>query len=505
MTVLPVVERELRAAARQPFTFTLRVLAVGALLAVLVFVGLGSGFNTEAGGTLFAGLHAALFAVIWLFVPILTADTISREKREGTMVLLALTPLSPLDVVIAKAFADGLRALSLWLVVLPVLIVPVLIGGVAVADMVASVLINLSSLALALASGLFASAISRVFSRAVVMSVLVAFVHLLLFLSGCAVVTVLTFNAAGWNRNFFSDDLGNVFVGLRLALNAGGLWAGVGSRGVLAAFFWGLGFLSVSCFACSFLLMGIVSGIVRRSWGGEPASRVAVWFDSRLCRPVLFPALLRRWMRRELARSPISWLEQRTWSGRLVIWSWLAVVISIYSYMLVNFSLFHRGFEPLQVFLSWLLVGSMAGSAAGSFRRERDTGVLELLLVAPLRESQLIGGRLRALWVRFLPSIALLCGVWIYVSTFLPASLLTMGVFLVAFLTVPIIGLYYSLAIPSFLGALLRTLGVAMIVPVFASHLGFSAVGPAWQLAAAAVCAIQLHSRLKRRSFPLQH
>jgi len=72
----------------------------------------------------------------------------------------------------------------------------------------------------------------------------------------------------------------------------------------------------------------------------------------------------------------------------------------------------------------------MAGSAAGSFRRERDTGVLELLLVAPLRESQLIGGRLRALWGRFLPSIILLCGVWIYVGTFLTASLLTMCVFL---------------------------------------------------------------------------
>jgi hypothetical protein len=289
-----------------------------------------------------------------------------------------------------------------------------------------------------------------------------------------------------------------------VAVNGGGLWGTLTSRGGQAAFLWSLGFFALLCLVYSFLLVAIVSDIVRRSWRGETISRFGRWFNSRLCQPVFFTGLLRRWMQRELLHSPISWLEQRTWSGRLVIWSWLAVVISVYSYMLVNFSLFHRGFQAMQVFLSWLLVGSMAGSAAGSFRRERDSGLLELLLVAPLRESQLIGGRLRALWFRFLPSILLLCGVWVYVGTFLAASLLTMFVFLIAFLTVPIIGLYFSLAVPSFLGAFLRTLSVTMIVPVFAAEFGWAIVGPLWQLSAAAVCASLLHRRLQRRSFPLQ-
>lgn len=504
MTVLPVVERELRAGARQPFTYTLRVLAVGCLLGVLILAGLSRGFSPESGGRLFAALHMALFAVIWILVPLLTADAISREKREGTMVLLALTPLSPLDVVIAKSFADGVRAFSLWLVVLPVLIIPVLIGGVAVADMVASVLFNLSSLTLALASGLFASSISRVFSRALVMAVLVAFGHLLLFLTGCAFVLAVAFSLTGANRGFYFNEMGMFLPGLRLATNGDGLWAAMTSRGGQAGFLWSLGFFCLLCWVYSFLLVGIASDIVRRSWRGEGGSRLGGWFDSRLCRPVLFTGLLRRWMQRELLRSPISWLEQRTWSGRLVIWSWLAVVISIYSYMLVNFSLFYRGFEAMQVFLSWLLIGSMAGSASGSFRRERDTGLLELLLVAPLRESQLIFGRLRALWIRFLPSIVLLCGVWVYVSTFLSASLATMFVFLVAFLTVPVIGLYFSLAVPSFLGAFLRSLGLAMLVPVFASRLGYGLIGPIWQLGAAAVCGGLLHRRLKARTFPFQ-
>ena len=46
---------------------------------------------------------------------------------------------------------------------------------------------------------------------------------------------------------------------------------------------------------------------------------------------MLWLTFFRRWMRRKLERNPIGWLEQRTWSGRLVTWGWFAVLISIYS------------------------------------------------------------------------------------------------------------------------------------------------------------------------------
>ena len=78
----------------------------------------------------------------------------------------------------------------------------------------------------------------------------------------------------------------------------------------------------------------------------------------------------RRWMRRKLERNPIGWLEQRTWSGRLVTWGWFAVLISIYSTMLTDRHFFEDA-NGLQELMAWLLAGSMALSAAGSFRRER--------------------------------------------------------------------------------------------------------------------------------------
>jgi len=34
------------------------------------------------------------------------------------------------------------------------------------------------------------------------------------------------------------------------------------------------------------------------------------------------------WMLRKLERNPIGWLEQRTWTGRLVTWGWFAVIMS---------------------------------------------------------------------------------------------------------------------------------------------------------------------------------
>ncbi len=160
----------------------------------------------------------------------------------------------------------------------------------------------------------------------------------------------------------------------------------------------------------------------RRSWQEEPPSRRQVWLQRTFCTPVLWVAFFRRWMRWKLERNPIGWLEQRTWSGRLVTWGWFAVLISIYSAVLTDHQFLMNG-DDLQETMAWLLAGSMAMSAAGSFRRERDTGVLELLLVSPLGENQIISGRLGGLWSQFLPAAA--CswpsGLTFQVSCLMPA------------------------------------------------------------------------------------
>jgi hypothetical protein len=114
LNLFPVLERELRSQARQGATFWSRLLAGGLLIAMF---GLGTGLGNQAvgpslGRDLFLALNGVAYYILWLGVPMLAADSISREKREGTLGLLFLTPLSATDLVAGKGLILGLRGLN---------------------------------------------------------------------------------------------------------------------------------------------------------------------------------------------------------------------------------------------------------------------------------------------------------------------------------------------------------------------------------------------------------
>src|ERR1700691_2163835 len=92
--VWPVAQRELREGARRPVNHRLRFLSAG-VGTLLLWLVTANSHQTAAqlGGWLFASLHTLLLGLILLIVPALTADCIAREKREGTLGLLFLTPL----------------------------------------------------------------------------------------------------------------------------------------------------------------------------------------------------------------------------------------------------------------------------------------------------------------------------------------------------------------------------------------------------------------------------
>src|SRR5215469_15069878 len=101
MTLLPVIERELRAQSRLPFTYNARVIAGFAVIVACAWFALTRDLGHGMGGELFVRLNATLFHSIWILAPLLCADCISRERREGTVGLLFLTPLNARDVVLA--------------------------------------------------------------------------------------------------------------------------------------------------------------------------------------------------------------------------------------------------------------------------------------------------------------------------------------------------------------------------------------------------------------------
>jgi ABC-type transport system involved in multi-copper enzyme maturation permease subunit len=539
MILVPIVERELRSAARQEFTYYLRVIGVGGvLLASSVFL-FHHGDDPNFGGRLFADLHLTLFCAIWIVVPFLTADCISQERREGTLGLLFLTRLNSRDVVIAKSLAHGLRALTLWVAVLPMMAVPFLLGGVTWTEALTSVMVNSSAICLALAAGLCASSFSRLWSRVALWAGILSAVFCFVFVS----MFPLILSASIFSLPRLLGQLGSgrfftVFLeGGRVATDWEACWPDIFSRWsthLRNVWLAGSGLSTLLSMLGLLVAIRLVAGRVRRMWQEEPPSARVIWLQEKLCQPRFFQRFFQWWMKQKLENNPVGWLELRSWSGRLVAWGWLGLVAFIYSGLLTESGLF-RTFTSgsqatLHQLMAWLLGASMALSSAGSFRRERESGVLELLLVSPLGEDEIIIGRLRGLWSQFLPAGCLLLAVWFFITSLFGFSssygggpdLKIFVYYATGFLGLPVIGLYFSLACRGFLMALLATLAVGLLAaPALASWIcwawglspdgGLSADeallrGPVlpFQLLLTVLCWFGLSVRLKKRSFPLQ-
>ena len=520
MNVWPVIVRELRQQARQKFTFTLRVLGVGLTTATATVFAMQNSFDPNLGGWLFAGLHVTLFFAIWILVPLSAADCISRERREGTLGLLFLTPLRAREIVMAKAVAHGLRAMTFLLAVLPVFTIPFLLGGVSWQQASLSALINFSAICWALGAALVASAGTRSSLRSLVGAVVLAI--------GAMLTHAVVLGALSAPRIFFT---GNLFGFLDERLLYGMAPPGLGptrlSAGMLrgGAWFIVLGGIQNALLAVLVLYaaMGLAAAQVRRTWREEPPPQWVQTLQRTFCTPVLWRNFFQRWMRRKIQHNPVGWLEQRTWTGRLVTWTWFAIVISIYSAIITDRNFF-RGFNGMQMTMAWLMMGSIAASASGSFRRERESGVLELLLVSPLSARRIVYGRLRGLWGQFVPAVATLLLVWLYLQSILGRypDLGRIVFFAVSALTLPVIGLYFSLRCRSFLAAFLMTLTVGLVLPMILGqfmtfcwwaifNLSQPLLAMSWAHPGAAVVELGLAGwllagtcgRLERRQFPL--
>jgi hypothetical protein len=222
--------------------------------------------------------------------------------------------------------------------------------------------------------------------------------------------------------------------------------------------------------------------LVRRSasslllrWQEEPPSAARQAIQQTFCTPTYGVGLLRSWLRRTLERNPIAWLERRSWSARLVTWIWLALLVSVYSMFFYVPAREWGGFLGFQTVLAGAMLLSLGATTAGSFRREREAGVLELLVISPLSERQIILGRLRGIWAQFLPAFGLWFGVgiflwgasgyWQKMDTWMDERLITLIVMASTYFTLPVVGLYSSLVRAGYFTALVQTLLCGLVLP----------------------------------------
>src|ERR1700722_1750218 len=134
MTFLPIVARELRAAARRRGTYWSRtIMAVGAIIVGTITFIEASNSNSQS-----YQIAQEMFSVgsVMAFIYCLcvgvcsTADCLSEEKREGTLGLLFLTDLKGYDVIGGKLVATSLNSIYGLLAMLPILALSLVLGGV---------------------------------------------------------------------------------------------------------------------------------------------------------------------------------------------------------------------------------------------------------------------------------------------------------------------------------------------------------------------------------------
>src|SRR5881394_711598 len=126
------------------------------------------------GRYLFRVLFGFAFAYCLFIGARLTADCLSEEKRDGTLGLLFLTDLKGYDVVFGKLAATSVNSVYALLAILPVMSLPVQLGGVAASELWQSALVLLNTIFFSLAAGIFVSTLSRNERKAMFATVFVA-------------------------------------------------------------------------------------------------------------------------------------------------------------------------------------------------------------------------------------------------------------------------------------------------------------------------------------------
>lgn len=421
-----VFQRELVVQARQKRTFWLRSLtgfalavALGTQLMTLGNLARAMGVwrAGPTGPELFATLHTIISLVLLFTAPLIAADSIARERREGTLGLLALTPLRPFEIVTGKVGAHFIRLLSLWLVSVPVLMIPVLMGGVNWVDVKCALAVELTVLGAGLGAGLIATSVARRWSSAALLALALTllFGQLIATSSGMAIGYFGSGKAgvgslpSGWGIWLLGTSM--IPWAAATGLMGGGFGPMLARNGV-----WMTG--AVDYVLVGAMLAGATILLLSVALAGWRVTRVlrieaagiqtATPTKATSERAVRFRGIRDFQRRRWLATNPARWLFAYAKFAGSIRWGWAALIVGTGILVLLAAEPGIGGdwglliaFQPLV-----LAVGASLAAAA-SFRREIEEGTLELLLVTGLPARKLVSGRINQLWADSVPAVLL--------------------------------------------------------------------------------------------------
>lgn len=406
MVSLPIAQREMLVLARSPLLYRTRITNSIAML----FLGVGFAALYHYTGLMVVGQLVPMLTFILLLICLfagvhLTADSIAREKRDGTLGLLFLTNLTPFQIVIGKLLAHGLMGFYSVLIIVPLLSLIMIVGGMRLGDVAMIGLSAINVLFFSAAVGLWAS--SRHFDRKKAAGSAVWVVMLFWWGIPLIVQGLNYLKAPVWVLDTLSalsvtGTLNSTFAGPRVRLMHTP-WVNLACTHLLAWIF-----VAFSTF------------YLRRRWQDAPARErfsLREWWK----RKSFGTADIRRSLRFQLLdKNPFLWLASRDRWRATGIW-----MTTIGMLLFMGFQVWLAGgdLSPIIFFTVILCIvhkAICAGTAAHQLSIEQEQGTLEMILSTPLKVESILQGQILATRRQF-RGPALIC---------ILLHLLALGVFL---------------------------------------------------------------------------
>ena len=461
MLALPIIERELTVRARKPAMYWARFGVAGvAMLICLPAFAMGLAMGVSSGKHLFNAMVIAGF-VLCSAACLLTSDSVSSERREGTLGLLLLTKARDVDVLLGKFCSNGITSLLALLAIVPIIAIPVMGGGVTGTEIFRKGLALANALAFALAAGISASALETDKVRAARKAIFT----LLLWYG----VPLLAFVAAAQTSRLLS---------LPAILSPITALACAGDEAYKQApeLYW-LG-LAGAQIAAWFLVRRAAVGL-GRTLREETVTLTPIQSSTipKAHEPRI-PELV------DDVQGPINWLVSRQRGVRAAIWAAALIGIGANAgtFALVRLAGTGGGFLPyysMPGFVTSIVGGClMAWAASRFFLDARRRGELELLLTTPLGSTTIVSGQWAALKGMIAgPLLVMMVPFLIQALTyttravdsfgfyFLFSTMLGVGNTLLSVATLCWVGMWFGLRSRGQAGTILRTVALAKLVP----------------------------------------
>lgn len=408
MTLLPIVHRELISASRRPLTHWMRFFAAGGMVLVAWII-LASNSTTlrpdKLAEALFVIISGTCFIYALMAGMLHTSDALGHERREGTLGLLFLTDLKGYDVVLGKFVASSVHSVFALVATLPVMAVPILLGGVSVGQFWRMALVLIVTVLLSLSVGMLWSIGSRD-TRQAALGTLAT----ILALAGATYFTEWLVRKGTRQSQPWLLSPSPVHAYLR-AYDQYRTTAQAPRE-----------FRSAVKTQSWMALGGLVAGsiLLGRTWrkqletAADPSVQTVVSWTAD--DPRLFIGWRHIRWQRWLDANPYYWLARVTRPPDILL-RWVMVIGSTFCASLLLLSMAGPQASKNQFGYAALTIGLLlhvgikivaALAATRSMNEDRTSGALELMMVAGLKSEEIIRGQRMALHQQFLPSTVIL-------------------------------------------------------------------------------------------------